>query len=145
MPLQLINLDDLEREFCNRAAHLMTPPAKQWLVTVPKDYLLNVNGDLDETDMRENFAQYNREWKRLYLDGVPDVLPEWVETAVQQGSPVFVFDAVETRRHAFWERKIQHIVNWFNSKPTPKIDWNTLTFEDALRRANDWYRQNGLR
>ena len=144
MALQVLNIGDLERELRKRAAHLYSPEAKDWLRTIPKNYLLNVDGRLDETDKQENFTQYHRRWKRLPLDGVPEVLPDWVEQALQRGEQVFVYDPVQPTRRAFWSRKIQWIVNWFNSKPPPEIDWNTLSFETALERADAWYQEKGL-
>jgi hypothetical protein len=76
MTLKVLNIADLERELRNRAAHLYSPEAQEWLKTVPKNHLLNVDGRLDETDKQENFAQYHREWERHELDGVPEVLPD---------------------------------------------------------------------
>ncbi|MCL4787033.1 MAG: hypothetical protein KJ070_09620 [Verrucomicrobia bacterium] len=144
MALQVLNLSDLERQFHNRAAHLYSPDAQAWLTTVPKNYLLNVDGNLDETDKGENFTQYDRDWERHALDGVPEVLPDWVEEAMGRGEPVFVYDPIQPTRRAFWTRKIQRIVNWFNSKPPPEIDWQTLSFQTALRRADEWYQGKGL-
>ncbi len=138
MTIRVLNLSDLERQFRNRAAHLYSPDAQAWLTTVPKYYLLNVDGTLDETDKRENFIQYHRGWKRHALDGVPEVLPDWVEEALKRGEPVYAYDPVQPTRRTFWSRKVQRIVNWFNSKP-PEIDWKTLSFETALRRADAWY------
>ncbi len=143
--LRVLNIDDLERDFRNRAAHLFSPDAKQWLVTVAKNYLLNVDGRLDETDKQENFAHYHRDWEKLPLDGVPEVLLGWIEEALHDCKPVFVYDPVQPTRRAFWTRKIQRIVNWFNSKPPPVIDWQALSFQAALRGADDWYQENGLR
>jgi len=136
MTLKVLNLGDLERELSKRAAHLNSPEAKEWLVTIPKNYLLNVDGRLDEMDRQENFAQYHRQWKRHALDGVPEVLPEWVEQALQRGETVFVYDPVQPMRRAFWT-KIQRIVNWFNSSRSPDLDWSSLSFATALERADE--------
>ena len=144
MALQILNLSDLEREFRNRAAHLYNPDAQAWLTTIPKDYLLDTDGKLAETDKQENFARYHRKWKRLPMDGVPEVLPDWVEEALKRREAVYVYDPVQPTRRAFWSRKIRHIVNWFNSKPPPEIDWKTLSFETALHRVDTWYQEKGL-
>lgn len=136
MTLKVLNLGDLERELSKRAAHLFSPQAQEWLKTVPRDYLLNVDGRLDETDRQENFAQYHREWERHALDGVPEVLPEWVEQALQRGETVFVYDPVQPMRRAFWKNKIQRIVNWLNASPSPDLDWSSLSFETALEKAS---------
>jgi len=144
MPLQVSNICDLERALRNRAAHLTVDDANRWLVTVPRNYLLNVAGDLDDADMRENFKQYHRGWERHALDGVPEVLPGWVEEALRNGQAVFVYNPVQPTGRAFWNKKIEWIVNWFNSRPPPEIDWNNLSFAEALRRAGEWYQENGL-
>lgn len=144
MALKVLNLGDLERELRNRAARLFSPEAQEWLKTVPKNYLLNVDGSLNETDKQENFAQYHREWERHALDGVPEALSDWVEQALQRGETVFVYDPVQPMRRQFWKRKIERIVNWFNSSQRPVIDWGALSFEAALKSADEWYREQGL-
>lgn len=144
MLIQTLNMEDLKREFRNTAAYVELPAAKLWVITVAREYLLNFEGNLDDVDREQNFKLYTRDWRKLPLDGVPDVLPPWVEAALSKHQPVYVFDPIQPRERAFWGKKIEKIVNWFNSQPPPEINWPELTFGEALRRAGGWYREKGL-
>ena len=140
--MQILNIADLDRELNQLKARLISPEAKQWLATVPKIYLRS--NCISQIDFQENYALYNNEGtRRDDLDGVPDTLPNWVEEQLSQGVPIYVFDPIQTGRRQFW-KQLECVVNWFNSRPRPEIDWNMLTHADALSRAQQFYQQNGL-
>lgn len=58
MALSILNIGDLERALRNRAAHLHSREAQDWLKAVPKNYLRDVDGGLDETDKHENLKPF---------------------------------------------------------------------------------------
>ncbi len=171
MALLVLNPEDLDRELKKVAAYATDPEAGEWIMTVAKEHILNLDG----VDRDENFVRYDpdqlcpgrydgmpdparlpafmiadlcRGVKITVSDpaatqGTPFVMPPWAGEALREGKVLWLFDSVQVRRRTLW-KTIERILDWFNSEPPPKINWDDLPFPEALRQANDWHRANGL-
>ena len=144
MALQVLNIGDLEREFRNRAARLYTPEAKEWLMTIPKNYLLNVDGSLDETDKRENLPSTTVAGSGSLWTGCRKFCRIGSSKPCNARSQ-FLSTIRSTTATCILEPKSRTDCELVQQQTGPEIDWNTLSFETALWRAGEWYQANGLR
>jgi hypothetical protein len=163
-PLLIINPDDLDRELEKIAAYANSTEAQQWLKTVAKNYLMNLDG----ADRDENFVRYNPEFLRAgRYEGMPDpstlpawliaslcrgdritvsdpaaiqstpfVMPPWAAEALREGKQLWLFDSAQVRRRRVW-KTIERILDWFNSAAPADLDYAGLSFEEAERRADE--------
>ena len=135
--LNVLNEQDIDREIDNRfAAMLMDmPKAHAWVRSRTKDYLLNLAG----SERDEIFVVYD-EGSVPPLVLPPDfVLPSWAEEMMREKQPVYVFDYWNFKPgHCSVWRMMQRIPLWFRSQPPPKIDFDSLSFDEAAERAKHW-------
>lgn len=134
--MNVLNVPDVERELTRVASHAIHPAAKQWILSVPRNYLLS---KLDEKDLLSNFRTYNPAKPGLDMP-TRQQLPDWALEALRRGETIQWFDPIQVRRRPFWAM-LEHIVNWFNSWPATDTRLPRLTrinFRTACAAANTW-------
>jgi PcfJ-like protein len=134
--MNVLNVPDVERELTRVASHAIHPAAKQWVTSVPRNYLLS---RLDEKDLISNFRVYNARKPGLDMPA-PRELPDWAKDALNRGETLQWFDPIQVRRRPFWQM-LEHIVNWFNSWPATDTRLPRLTrinFQTACNAASVW-------
>src|SRR5512139_3073774 len=148
--MNVLNVEDIERELRRYAARLYHDHAKRWVMTVARNYIL---GKLPEKDVfanfREvclcNFTETVRLPKRCKHDPEkhdPKELPLWAVAAIERGETLFWFDPVQTRRRELWS-VLEVIVLWFNNWKAddtrlPRVD--RISFPVATNAAVLWYK-----
>lgn len=136
--MNVLNVPDVERELNRVASHAIHPTARQWVLSVPRNYMLSKP---DEKDLAANFRVYNPNKPGLDMPP-PKRLPDWASLALAQGETLYWFDPIQVRRRPFWQM-LEHIVNWFNSwSPTdtrlPLARLTRINFSTAATAANLW-------
>jgi len=134
--MNVLNVLDIERELTRVASHAIHPAAKEWVLSIPRNYLL---GKLDEKDLISNFRVYNSDKPGLDMP-LAQTLPEWAKTALAHGEILHWFDPIQVRRRPFWQM-LEHIVNWFNSWPATDTRLPRLTricFQTASNASAIW-------
>lgn len=148
--MNVLNVEDIERELRRYAARLYHAHAKRWVMTVARNYIL---GKLPEKDVFANFREVClcgftetvRLPKRCKHDPEkydPKELPSWAVTAVERGETLFWFDTVQPRRRELWS-VLEVIVLWFNNWKAddtrlPRVD--RISFPVATNAAVLWYK-----
>ena len=117
------------------------PEAHTWFAEGAKNYLLNLNG-----------AEKEALFKIYDPDAIPPlvlppdfVLPPWAYKAIGEGKPVYVFDFWEFKpgRCVIW-KTLNRLSLWFRSVPPPLINHASLSFDDAVLKANGWADERGV-
>jgi hypothetical protein len=137
--MNVLNVPDIERELTRVASHALHPAAKQWVTSVPRNYLLSRASD---KDYASNFRVYNPAKPGLDMPNLPN-LPDWALDALHRRETLHWFDPVQVRRRPFWQ-VLEHIVNWFNSWSATdtrlprltRINFQTATNASALWIGN---------
>lgn len=134
--MNVLNVADIERELARVASHAIHHAAKQWVLSVPRNYLLS---RLEEKDLISNFRAYTPNKPGLDMP-VVDNLPTWALEALDLGETLHWFDPIQVRRRPFWQ-VLEHIVNWFNSWPAtdtrlPRL--SRINFQVATNAAAIW-------
>ena len=75
--MNVLNVPDIERELARVASHALHPAAKQWVASVPRNYLLSRVSDKDSAS---NFRVYNPAKPGLDM---PALLPDWALDALR--------------------------------------------------------------
>lgn len=135
--MNVLNVPDIERELARVASHALHPAAKQWVASVPRNYLLSRVSDKDSAS---NFRVYNPAKPGLDM---PALLPDWALDALRHRETLHWFDPIQVRRRPFWQ-VLEHIVNWFNSWSATdtrlprltRINFQTATNASALWMGN---------
>ncbi len=125
--MNVLNVQDIERELEKVAAYAIHAAAQSWFLTVARNYLLNLDGE----QKRENYT---------VLAELSYGIPEWANTAIANGKEVCVFDSRQVRRRLEW-KAIYDIVDWFNSLNAADPRLNRLTridFETAAKASREW-------
>ena len=133
----VVNIKRLKNELRNNAAHVSNPAGQLWLMTVPKEYLLNLGDDPDAADMVQNFDVFTRDREKQPLEDVPKPLPAWAEKALQTGYPIYVFWPPQLNRVPVW-KKIDKIAAWFESAAPADLNYAVLSFVEAAQKAEEW-------
>ena len=148
--MNVLNVEDIERELRRYAARLYHAHAKRWVMTVARNYLL---GKLPEKDVSANFREVclcgfaktvhlPKRYKHDPEKHDPKELPPWAVAAITRGETLMWFDPVQVRRRELWA-VLEVIVLWFNnwkSEDTrlPRVD--RISFTVATNAAVLWYR-----
>jgi hypothetical protein len=138
--LLVVNIGRLNQELRNNAAHVSNPAGQFWLMTISKEYLLNLGDSPEEADLVQNFDLFTRDRKKQPMEDVPEPLPAWAKKALQTGYPIYVFWPPKTERVLVW-KKIDKIAMWFEN--TAPADYIGLSFTEAAQRAEKWARETG--
>ncbi|MGA3268568.1 MAG: hypothetical protein ABSE16_17310 [Verrucomicrobiota bacterium] len=168
MILQVLNIEDIDRElsrFVNQAIH---PAAKLWLKTIPKEHLLNLDGKLELYHRDQNFVRWTSgfqhryeempdhaklsalriaEWCRSGLPPLPSdpasihrplVLPSGTTDALWRGQPLYLFDPAAAEDKHGIWVTIKLTQEWLNSMPSD-VDYAGLSFVDAERETAHFF------
>ena len=140
--MNVLNVQDIERELNRYAARAFQPAAKRWVMTVARNYFI---GHLPAKDILANYRTLTfstaKQRDLAYHVVKPESLPEWAVKAVEEGTLVW-YDPIQPRRREFWN-VLEVIVLWFNNwKPEDtrlrRID--RIAFPVATNAAVLWYK-----
>ena len=148
--MNVLNVEDIERELRRYAARLYHDHTKRWVMTVARNYIL---GKLPEKDVFANFREVclcgftetvhlPKRCKHDPEKHDPKELPPWAVAAVERGETLFWFDTVQPRRRELWN-VLEVIVLWFNNWKAddtrlPRVD--RISFPVATNAAVLWYK-----
>jgi len=124
--MNVLNVADVEREFRRCASYARHQAAREWVVSVARNYFL---GHLSAKDCQSNFVVYDPLIKRhaLHVEMPPaQRLSAWAKEALGRGETLHWFDPVQVRRRNFWQA-VEQIVHWFNNWPADDRRWHRLT------------------
>lgn len=139
--MNIINVNDVERELRKVAANAVYPQAQQWVLSVGRNYVL---GKISEKDADMNFRVYEPAKIQPDLYGEPPPfsrLPTWAKEAVQRGEELHWFDPVQVQRRPLWQA-LETIVTWYNVWPATDTRLRRLdrvSFDTALAAAAMWF------
>lgn len=136
--MNILNVDDIERELDRHAAQAIHPEIKTWVRSVARNYVL---GKLPEKDVAANF----REYTPAKLDAImpqPESLPGWAKLALERGDTLHWFDWAQPKRRTLWQT-LEMIVLWFNTFTTTdtrlrRVD--RICFDVAAKAAALWFK-----
>lgn len=139
--MNVINVDDIERELAKIAAYALHPPAQLWVKSVARNHIL---GKISEKDADMNFRVYDPQKARpnVFGDMPPfSKLPQWALDALKRGETLHWFDPIQVRKRPLWQA-LDIIVTWFNIWPKDdtrlrRID--RINFDTALAGAAMWF------
>lgn len=148
--MNVLNVEDIERELRRYAARLYHEHAKRWVMTVARNYIL---GKLPEKDVDANFRPICLCKFKATLPALadhrhnpekhdPKELPLWAVDALERGEALVWFDPVQCRRRELWS-VLEVIVLWFNNWKAddtrlPRVD--RISFPVATNAAVLWYK-----
>lgn len=139
--MNVLNVDVIERELKRYAARTFHPAASNWVLSVPRNYILS---KLPEKDVIANFKEVTlKKTKELgFITMDETTLPEWALRAVRNDDKLMWFDPIQVRRRELWNI-LDVIVIWLNNwKPDDtrlrRID--RISFPVATDAAVLWYK-----
>lgn len=147
--MNVLNVEDVERELRKFAVHAVHPKVNQWVMTVARNHML---GKMNERDADMNYRVYNPElWKQTpeltlapprHTDmPPPSRLPPWAVEALARGEVLHWFDPVQVRRRPIWQA-LDVVITWFNMWPRAdtrlrRID--RISFDVAINGSAMWF------
>jgi len=139
LELNVLNIQQIERELRNLAARAVHPQARKWVTTVARNYVVN----LADEEMEAEYEKYTpkRPKKGIHTDmPEPEKLPGWAQQAIGSGGDIHFFNPAQPRRRALW-KTIETIVDWFNTfrKDDPTLNrLDRVSFDQARKEATEW-------
>jgi hypothetical protein len=139
LELNVLNLQQIERELRNMAARAIHPQTRKWLMTVARNYIIN----LEDQEMESEYEVYTPKRPKggIHTDmPEPTKLPSWAQKAIGSGQPVHFFNPAQPRRRDLW-KAVENIVDWFNTFPKDDPSLNRLdriSFQKARESATQW-------
>lgn len=138
--MNVLNVQDIERELNRYAARLYHEHAQRWVRTVARNYFLS---DLPNKDVIANFRNvtFKHTEDPAYHVVDRDKMPEWAVKAITDGTLVW-YDPVQPRRREFWN-VLEVIVLWFNNwkaEDTRLRRVDRIAFPVATNAAVLWYK-----
>lgn len=148
--MNVLNVEDVERELRRHAARLYHEPARLWMMTVARNYVL---GKLTEKDINANFRELCLCKYRAILPKVankrhapekhdPKSLPPWAVNALRNGEKLLWFDTEQCRRRTLWS-VMEIIAMWFNNwkaSDTRLRRIDRISFPVAVDAAVLWHK-----
>jgi hypothetical protein len=134
--VNVLNIDDIERELLRVASHATHPAAKEWVLTVARNYILS---KLEAKDVTSNFRLYTPNKPGLDMPAASS-LPVWAVQAIRRKESLYWFDPVQVRRRQLWQA-LEFIVNWFNGwtpTDTRLRRLSRINFGTAATAAGIW-------
>lgn len=151
--MNVLNVQDIERELRKYASRALNPNARRWVLTVARNYLLS--DKLPDKDLVANFREVclcgytetiqtpdGKKHRHAPDKHDPEELPEWAVKAIERGETLVWFDPVQVRRREIWN-VIEVIVLWFNNWKVDDTRWNRvdrIAFPVATNAAILWYK-----
>jgi len=147
--MNVLNVEDIERELRRYAARAYSEHAKRWVMTVARNYLL---GGLPEKDLIANYRTFTPHKTQdpayihaediSFIVSMRNGLPAWANTALERGETLMWFDPIQVRRRELWN-VLEVIVLWFNNWKKedtrfPRVD--RISFPVATNAAVLWYK-----
>lgn len=140
--MNVINVDMLERELASAAVYASHPVARQWVMSVARNFFLS---SLSEKDAASIYIVYTPPPANKHSDMPrPNRLPAWAREALAKDVELHWFDYLQARRRPIWQC-LEHIIHWFNAwepddprwkgERTTRICWHT-----AAREAAMWFK-----
>lgn len=127
--MNVLNIQDIEREIGNVARRSRFPEVKAWLLTTARNYVINLDAD----KAAQEFSLLNA--------GTAVELPEWAQKDIQANRAVHVFNSMQPRRRPLW-KTMETVVDWFNStwdEDNPELKrLNRKSYESAAETALKW-------
>jgi hypothetical protein len=141
LELNVLNLQNIERELKKLAARAIHPQVKNWVMTVARNYIVN----LTDSEVESEYEVYTPKRKKgVYSDmPEPDQLPSWAQAAIGRGDDLHFFNPAQPRRRQLWQT-VENIVDWFNTFPKddPAINrLDRISFKQAQGQANTWRKE----
>jgi hypothetical protein len=137
--LNVLNIQEIERELRNIAARTIHPETRRWFDTVARNYILNLNDSEVESEYQEYTTK--RPKKGIHTDlPEPEKLPDWAKRAVEERTPIHVFNTAQPRRRQLWQ-DLETIADWFNTwaKDDPALGRiDRVNFPEARTQAREW-------
>jgi hypothetical protein len=138
LELNVLNLQNIERELKKLAARAIHPQVRNWVMTVARNYIVNLADD----EMQSEYDVYTPKRKKgVHTDmPEPDQLPSWAQTAMGRGDDLHFFNPAQPRRRSLWQT-IETIIDWFNTFPANDPAMNRLdriSFKHARQQAAAW-------
>jgi len=148
--VNVLNVEDLERELRKYAARAYSDHAQRWVMTVARNYML---GKLPEKDVLANYREvclcgYTETVKLPHKPRHdhekydPPELPHWAVAAVERGETLMWFDPIQCRRREIWH-VLEIIVLWFNNWKKDDTRFrrvDRIAFHVATNAAVLWYK-----
>ncbi len=148
--MNVLNVEDIERELRIYATRALSEHAHRWVMTVARNYIL---GKLPEKDVLANFREICLCKFILTRPGTqgkkhdpakhdPKELPHWAVAAIERGETLLWFDPIQCRRRAFWS-VLEIIMIWFNSWKRDDTRFrraDRISFPVATDAAVLWYK-----
>lgn len=137
--MNVLNIEEIERELRNIAVRVLHPEARRWFDTVARNYVLNLAGP--EADSEYEKYTIQRPKKGIHTDmPEPAKLPDWAKKAVEAETEIHFFNPAQPRRRKLWQ-DLEIIADWFNTwkKDDPalaRID--RVNFPQAREQAVAW-------
>jgi hypothetical protein len=137
--LNVLNIEEIERELRNIAVRAIHPATKRWFDTVARNYVLNLAGPEADSEYEKYTPQ--RPKKGIHTDmPEPEKLPEWAKKAVEASTDIHFFNPAQPRRRKLWQ-DLEAIADWFNTwdKADPALSRiDRVNFPQARDQARAW-------
>jgi hypothetical protein len=136
--MNILNVDDIERELAKYAAQAIHPAAKTWVKSVARNHIL---GKLSDKDIAANFREYSLNKRDAFMPA-PEDLPIWAWTALKTGQPIHWFDWAQPQRRTLWQA-LEMIVLWFNTFQAGDTRFkrcDRICFDVAARAGALWFK-----
>lgn len=140
LELNVLNLAEVERQLRIIASRAIFPQAEKWVMTVARNYIVNLSGD----EAAANYEPYTGKKPRKGLStDLPSLeqTPDWVRQSLEQSREIHFFDPVQVRRRTLW-KAVENIVDWFNANWTaddPRLRrLDRMSFQEAVKQASAW-------
>lgn len=137
--MNVLNIEEIERELRNIAARTVHPATRRWFDTVARNYILNLEGS--DADLEYQHYTTKRPKKGIHTDmPEPEKLPEWAQKALENKTDIHFFNPAQPRRRELWQ-DLETIADWFNTWKSDdpalaRID--RVNFPDAREQAKVW-------
>lgn len=138
LELNVLNVQDIERQLRNIGARSVHAQVKRWLLTVARNYILNMEAGSAATEFEPVTGRGPRKGQR---SDIPSQLPDWVNRDLSQKRTVHFFQKAQPRRRQLW-KDIELVVDWFNTldKADPVLNRiDRISFDQAKEQANRWW------
>lgn len=139
LKLNVLNIQEIERELRIIAARTIHPETRRWFDTVARNHILNLSGTAADSEYQPYTTK--RPKKGVHTDmPEPEKLPEWAQRAVQERAEVHFFNPVQPRRRELWQ-DMETIADWFNTwaKDDPALGRiDRVNFPQAREQARAW-------
>jgi len=133
--VNILNVNDAEREIAHYAARTRHEQVKCWVLTVARNYLFSGAGIA-----KSSFVPYEEPGPGELDIPTVEQLPLWARRDLDDGRAVHVFDLTQFSAKPFWVA-LRAAINWLNCIQPDDPVLNRLdrrSFETVAQKANGW-------